>query len=146
MDPLSATATITSLCFTSGKILVGFFEYIHDIKDAPSYIEALTGELSALNTALMGLRTLIIVREGSRRDVLLKMTENSTIALDNCKETLHQIEEMVKKSKIKTKQSSHGQVITCIKWLWNKKEVILLKDRLEAYKSTISLMLQILSG
>ena len=146
MDVVSAASAISGLCFTSGQLLVGFFEYIQDVQDVPKHVEALTTELSALNTALLGLKSLLISREGIQQDVLLTLTRDSTTTLESCNETLQQVENMVKKSKIQIKQSANGQVIRCTKWLWNKKEVNLLKDRVEAYKSTISLMLQISSG
>lgn len=102
-------------------------------------------ELCALNTALMGLKALIASREGIQQGVLLALAGDSAIALANCKETMQQIEEMVK-SKIKTKQTANGQLIKCTRRVWNKKEVELLRDKVEGWKSTISLMLQISSG
>jgi hypothetical protein len=66
--------------------------------------------------------------------------------LDTCREPLGQIESMIKKVKIETKSSSKGQMVRCMRWLWNKNEVNLLRQRLEQHKSTISMILQIWAG
>jgi hypothetical protein len=52
MDPISAAASISSVCFASAKLLGSFLEYIHDIKEVPGNVEALAAELSALNLHL----------------------------------------------------------------------------------------------
>ncbi|KAB5586149.1 hypothetical protein GE09DRAFT_55639 [Coniochaeta sp. 2T2.1] len=148
MNGISAASAIAGLCFTSGQLLVGLFEYIKDVRDVPQEVTGLTTELCALNTALLGLKALFTSRgDAKQQDVLLAaLARDSAIALENCRETMQQIEEMVKKSKVKTKQSANGQLIKCTKWLWNKKEVALLRDKVEGWQSTISLMLQVASG
>ncbi|KAB5582419.1 hypothetical protein GE09DRAFT_1211067 [Coniochaeta sp. 2T2.1] len=136
MDGISAASAIAGLCFTSGQLLVGFFEYIKDVRDVPQEVSSLTMELCALNTALLGLKALFTSREGGggapaqqqKKGVLLAaLTRDSAIALDNCRETMQQIEEMVKKSKVQME------------------EVALLRDKVEGWRSTISLMLQVAS-
>jgi hypothetical protein len=53
---------------------------------------------------------------------------------------------MIEKVKIETKSPSKGQIVKCIKWLWSKKQVVLLTERVEKFKASISLMLEALSG
>ena len=108
MDAVSAASAITGLCYTSGQLLVGFFEYINDVQDVPKNVEALTTELCAGNTALMGLKGLLTSRGGVQQDVLATLMRDSAVALENCSETLKQIQEMVRKSKVQTKQSAKG--------------------------------------
>ncbi|KAK0712787.1 hypothetical protein B0T26DRAFT_677206 [Lasiosphaeria miniovina] len=124
MEPFPATA-ISTLCVTSGKILLGFYEYINDVADVPRYVEELTAELSSLNAALLALKALLLPG-----------------AVRHMRRTLKQIEDCVNKSKIKTNKSAKGQLLTCISWLWNK-EVVLLRQALAKERETISFMLQV---
>lgn len=109
MEPFSATA-ISTLCVTSRKILVGFYEYINDVVDVPRYVEELTTELSSLNAALLALKALLVARKDSGADA-----GSQALLLDSCRElvatcadTLKQIEDCVSKSKIKTNKVRQG--------------------------------------
>lgn len=145
MDTFSAITGIAPLCVTSAGLLVSFYQYINDVGEVPRYVEELTSELCSLNTGLAQLKRLVLNRKKSNKDFLEQWAKDSKMILDNCCETLEQINRMIQKAKIETKSSSKGQVMRCMKWLWNKNEVILMRDRLERYKSTISMMLQSLS-
>lgn len=65
--------------------------------------------------------------------------------LQNCEETFKQINEAVEKAQIKSKGLAKGEVVSRVKWVWNKKETDLLRVRLNGYEVVIQLMLQTLS-
>lgn len=141
MDPIS----IPALCLTCTKVLVGLYQYLEAIKEAPRHVSDLTTELSAFNFVLTRLKGLIASREDSHRELLRRWADDSKVVLNGCKETLEKIEALVVRAKIKTKSTIKGQVMKCVKWEWKKEEVVPLRLRLENYKSSISLMLQSLS-
>jgi len=144
MDPISAIAGISTVCVRGAKILVGFYEYIHEIGDVPRYVDQLTSVLSAVNSGLQQLKVMITAR--SKDDLVQRWASDLKLMVVNCSETFSQIESMVEKAKIETKSSSKGQIVKCITWVWSEKKVNLLREQLERYKASIFLMLETLSG
>jgi hypothetical protein len=48
MEPLSAIAGISTVCVRGAKVLVGYFEYIEEIRDVPQHVDQLTSEFLLL--------------------------------------------------------------------------------------------------
>lgn len=144
MDPISAIAGISTVCGRGAKILVAFYDYIAEIRDVPRYIENLTSELSAVNAGLQQVKAVIVT--GSYEESIKGWAQDLKLMVSSCDEAFSQIESMIGKAKIETKSSAKGQVTKCIKWVWSKKQVLLVKERLESFKGTITLMLEALNG
>jgi hypothetical protein len=146
MDPFRAASSISALCVTGAKLMVAFYEYIDEVRDVPRSVEQLTGELSALNSALQQFKLRVAVHQERRTTFSSQWADDSTKMLDRCSETLEQIGVMMVKAKVESKSTSKGQVIRCMKWVWHKQEVNLLRESLKVYEVTILLMLQAMSG
>ena len=144
-DPLSAIANVAGMVLFGGQVLVKLTEYINDIHQAPKHVEELANELMATTAALQRFKLLVIDRQASNSDELKIWAADSQTMLQNCDETFKQINEAVEKAQIKSKGTVKGEVVSRVKWVWNKKEINLLKVRLNGYEAVIQLMLQTLS-
>jgi uncharacterized protein (DUF342 family) len=144
-DPLSTIASVAGIVAFGGKVLVQLTEYINDIHQAPKHVEELANELMATTSTLQRFKLLVIDRTTSSEDELKKWAADAQTLLKNCEETFKQISAAVEKAQIKSKGSVRGEVVSRVKWVWNKKETELLKTRLQGYENVIQLMLQTLS-
>jgi hypothetical protein len=100
--------------------------------------------LSAVNAGLQQVKAVIVT--GSYEESIKGWAQDLKLMVSSCDEAFSQIESMIGKAKIETKSSAKGQVTKCIKWVWSKKQVLLVKERLESFKGTINLMLEALNG
>jgi len=124
IEPLTAIASISTVCMKGAKLLLALYEYVGEIKNAPAFVEELTCELSAVNTGL---------QQASADKSAITGADDAKIVIERCSKTFQEIEAMVENSKIETKSSSKGQIILCIKWDWSRKKVVGLRERLERY-------------
>lgn len=144
-DPLSAIAGVAGIVAFSGQVLVKLTEYINDIHQAPKHVEQLANELMATTTALQRFKLLVIDRKSSDGNEVKKWASDSQTMLQNCEETFKQINDAVEKAQIKSKGIVKGEVVSRVKWVWNKKETEVLMVRLRGYQAVIQLMLQTMS-
>jgi hypothetical protein len=144
-DPLSAIASVAGIIAFGGQVLAKLIEYINDIQQAPKHVEELANELMSTTTVLQRFKLLVMDRQSSNSEQLQKWAADSQTMLKNCEETFKQIELAVEKAQIKTKGHVGGEIVSRVKWVWNKKETELLVVRLKKYETVIQLMLQTLS-
>ena len=146
IDPLSAIASVAGVVAFGGQVLGTLTEYIGDIHQAPVHVEQLANELMATTAALQRFKLLVIERQGGGAAAELQSwAADARVMLDSCRETFRQIDGAVRKAQIKSKGSVKGEVVSRVRWVWNKKETELLQTRLKGYEAVIQLMLQTLS-
>ena len=147
VEPLSTLQGVSTVCYRGAKALFALYKYIDDIQKVPDVVEQLTHELSAVNSLLQELKVNISLHSNSNDDNIRRFATESEKTVVQCGETFTLIVEMIDKSKIETNRaSSDGQIVKCIRWKWSEEQVSKLKARLEGYKSSLSLMMDILNG
>lgn len=149
MDGVSAAASIIAIIQIAGALISSGYVLINGLKGISKDIEDLLREVSSLTGVLVGLREVLdrdktspaavfictlLDGEEKPKDISGALQRDS---LSECKRVLQKIDEILNKLK-KT-----NPVTRSLKWQSASSEIAALTERLQRYKSTFILCLQI---
>lgn len=135
MDPLSITTACVGLLATVTKTALAVTNFTRDCREARSDLTSITGELSQLNLVLELLRDETAVTDDRIMPESLQIHILSTI--NSCSAAV---------SKINTTLDKHTGKTGMLKWAtFGKNEVAGLRTSLEAYRGSLSLVLELVS-
>lgn len=135
MDPLSITTACIGLLATVTKTALAVTNFTRDCREARSDLTSITGELSQLNLVLELLRDETAVTDDRIMPESLQIHILSTI--NSCSAAV---------SKINTILDKHTGKTGMLRWAtFGKNEVAGLRTSLEAYRGSLSLVLELVS-
>lgn len=135
MDPLSITSACIGLLAAVTKTTLAVTNFTRDCREARSDLTSITGELSQLNLVLELLRDETAVSDDQIIPESLQTHILSTI--NSCSAAV---------SKINTILDKHAGKTGVLKWAtFGKNEVAGLRTSLEAYRGSLSLVLELVS-
>jgi hypothetical protein len=135
MDPLSITSACIGLLAAVTKTTLAVTSFTRDCREARSDLTSITGELSQLNLVLELLRDETAVSDDQIIPESLQTHILSTI--NSCSAAV---------SKINTILDKHAGKTGVLKWVaFGKNEVAGLRTSLEAYRGSLSLVLELVS-
>ncbi|KAG5664966.1 hypothetical protein KAF25_008700, partial [Fusarium avenaceum] len=135
MDPLSITTACVGLLATVTKTALAVTNFTRDCREARSDLTSITGELSQLNLVLELLRDETAVTDDRIMPESLQIHILSTI--NSCSSAV---------SKINTILDKHTGKTGMLRWAtFGKNEVAGLRTSLEAYRGSLSLVLELVS-
>ena len=149
MDTLSISASVAGLLSLTSTIVSNGYALIKGLKGIATDIEGLLREVSGLGGVLLGLGEYVKITKGTlAADLICKLLEGEAssksitdglprTSLQECERVLKQIENLLKKLK-KTNPVSRS-----LKWQSASAETSELTTRLEHYKTTFILCLQL---
>lgn len=114
------------------------YELVSDIKGAPAAIHNVAGDVKALSDVLETLQTILHTLEQPGQ---LKIVPILQKPLDNCVETLHDIEIEIKPH-VKA-QAGRFNVWKGFVWAFREKDILALQNRLSAHKATLDVSIAI---
>ncbi|KAK4169725.1 hypothetical protein QBC43DRAFT_306583 [Cladorrhinum sp. PSN259] len=136
-DPLSIAASVAGLVATTTKICSALSAFVSGAIDAPSSARAALIAVEEMRLALGMVKDLVdtISALPSRRRVLVRL-DHIAITFSNCVLTLSELESLV---------CFRDGILHRLRWAWGEKKVLKLLPRLESQKSSLSLMVSVLT-
>ena len=142
MDPLSIAASVTGLCVATVQIGHLLRDFIDGSKQAPSTARHTLMEVTGIHACLNQLSSVLFgsqEAERSRRSLI--MIEQVIIILTDCVSIFSELEQILET--LKTDSPMRG--IDKLKWSLKEKSISKLLARLQGSKTSLSLMLTILT-
>jgi len=139
MDPLSISASITSLLTLARASAAKLDALFHDFKSRPAVLSAISQEISTLCLVLGHL-------EGQRGPNSSGTDENEktlSAVLDACMRTFQQIGSQICELQSRLRKGSLSKAYTFMLYPSRMKEISALRDDLEKYKLTLLIALQV---
>jgi hypothetical protein len=131
MAELGIIASVVGLASLGAKVSMTLFECGRTMRHAREQIEDMASEVTPFTNVLKELGSVLKAQEGFYTDVAVRIVHAT---MKECKGVFKEI-----RSAIKMKQRSS----VAVKWLFKKSKAEELKRRMEALKSSLSLVLQV---
>jgi hypothetical protein len=139
MDPLSIGSAVIGLIAGTSRIAPLLHHFIVHTRNAPKTASQILDELNSIAAALQQLQTYVLNAAGAPSARRSMLSLNNIIAtLTACVTTYSDLDSVVQKCLDK-----HGSVRRA-KWIINETEIVELVQRVQAHKSSLTLMLTIL--
>jgi len=138
---MEAAASIIAVIDLSAKVASLCFQYYSAVKNAPSDVERLHGELEGLKTTLQGAQRLLESPDGKR----LQTSQDLRNGLIDCSS---QLTELRLRLEGKLNPGSTRKAMTrigfrALKWPFESKEIDSIIKKLERYRDTLSVGLAV---
>ena len=150
MDPLSITAAISGISMAAAHILSSVRGIQNTIRDAPKFLQDVTREVKGIRACLDQLQCFLNDRErvdGSRSKLLI--VDDVKVTFSDCVYALSDVQRLldqVTANKDEKQLGTSMSVATRVRLAWREKEIKESLRRLESSKSTLHLMVSILTG
>ncbi|KAI4214260.1 MAG: hypothetical protein LQ351_003345 [Letrouitia transgressa] len=143
MDPLSISASIAGLCIAAAQVSYLLRDFIGNAKQAPSTARHTLMEVTGISICLTQLDSYLSGRqEAARSRRMMIMVEQVIIILTNCVSIFSELEQVLEALKT---DGVVRRVIDRVKWSLKERTLSDLLSRLQASKTSLSLMLNILT-
>jgi hypothetical protein len=141
-DPLSFAASIVGLLTVAGRVVHSFADVAKTVKNAPKNCEQTRAEVAEIRGILSQLQLFILgVASPSTSRTSLIMVEHVVVTLVVCVTTFSDLDRFVELlEKLKS-----GRVRSRFRWVVMEKELGGILSRLQLHKTSLSLILSILS-
>ena len=142
MDPLSVTASIVGILGAATKVSSVLYKFVHDAKGAPKLEQTVLAEVNSLSSVLGHLQTYILgLSTSSKSRTSLILVEQVIVTLADCVTTFSELEAVLGTARIE----SELRILDRVKWATKESKVTDIQGRLQSNKSSLTLMLTILS-
>lgn len=142
MDPLSVIASITGILNVAAKVTSLLSDFVQKERDAPISFRNIIAEVSALSVCLAQLSPFLRGTEQAPKSRQAAISvEQVVIVNTSCVLTLSELEKILDSYKLNQPMST----ITKIRWARNESKIVGILDRIRASKSSLNLILIILS-
>ena len=139
MDPLSIAASVVGLLGATVKVSSVLNTFVRGLKNVPNVAHGVLQEVSDISTCLAQLQTYLMgTNVGSRSRTALLMVEQVVVILTSCVMTFSELEETVE-------SLNDDRWSKRIIWLLREPKFEKLGQRLNSSKSSLNLMLTILT-
>ena len=141
-DPLSIATGVLGILSAAGKISSLLVKFTTATKNAPVQAQSVLVEVDAITTILSHLQSFLLGRElvDSSRTSLLKVDQIVTI-VSGCVMTFSELEKLLDGMKVE-----HMNVLNRVKWARKEKEILVLVQRMQNHKASLTLITNILNG
>ena len=142
MDPLSVTASVVGLLAATAKVSKLLSAFINGARKAPELAEKVLMEVSDVSAALTQLQTSILDLESanpSRKRMV--MLDKVVVTLTNCVLIFSDLESMVCSLNVEDPNRSWARVA----WARQESRIATLLERLQGSKTSLTLMVSILT-
>ena len=143
MDPLSISASIAGLCFAAVQVSHLLRDFINNTKQAPSTARHTLRETTGIYACLNQLESFLSGKQKAARSRRsLVMIEQVIILLTDCVSIFSELEQLLETLKT---DGSTMRTIDKVKWSFKEKALSKLLTRLQGSKSSLNLILTILT-
>ena len=141
MEAVGSAASIIAVIDLSAKVASLCFQYCSAVKNAPSDVERLQGELERLKTTLQGAQQLLESPNGKR----LQTSQGLWDGLIDCSSQLSQLRSRLEKklNPGSTRKAMSRIGFRALKWPFESKEIDTIIKNLERYRDTLSVGLAV---
>lgn len=143
MDPLSISASIAGLCVATVQVSHLLRDFINSTKQAPSTARHTLMETTGIYVCLSQLESFLSGKQKaarSRRSLI--MVEQIIILLTDCVSVFSELEQLLETLKV---GSNSMRTIDRMKWSFKEKALSKLLTRLQGSKTSLNLVLTILT-
>ena len=142
MDPLSVSASIVGILGAATKVSSVLHNFVQNARGAPKLAQAVLAEVNGLSTVLGHLQTYILgLATLSESRTSLILVEQVIVTLADCVTTFSELEAVLGTARIE----SELRILDRMKWAAKESKVADIQGRLQSNKSSLTLMLTILS-
>lgn len=142
MDPLSISASFIGITTAAVQVSHLLKRFIDGATDAPSSARAVRMELASINTCLQQLQEFLLGKEEALKDRgPLIMIEQVVIIFTDCVSIFSELEQTLES----LQTGEHMRVIDRLKWSWKETTISKLVARLHSSKTSLNIMLTILT-
>lgn len=142
MDPLSVSASITGLLSVAAKVTMLLVTLVNSAKGAPQLVQSVLTEVSDINACLGQLQAFLTgIRSTSRSRASLIMVEQVVVILAGCVSTFSELEAVTEK----LKTDLPVRALEKLKWARREGDISKILGRLQASKSSLNIILAVLT-
>ena len=142
MDPLSVTASIVGILGAATKVSSVLSTFVQNAKGAPKLAQTVLAEVNGLSTVLGHLQTYILgLDTSSNSRTSLILVEQVIVTLADCVTTFSELEAVLGTARME----SELRILDRVKWATKESKVADIQGKLQSNKSSLTLMLTILS-
>lgn len=145
MDPLSVIAGITGIIGFTTKAIQEVIQIISDMKDAPTEISQLKGELENLKMVLQSAQTVFHRQNFKPKDVILLHSVQQ--CMDSCKENVSALLSALKQiAALPFGGGKRDKALTIWRWMQRKTQIRAQQGRLREAKASLNLSITVCNG
>ncbi|KAI1776979.1 ankyrin repeat-containing domain protein [Hypoxylon cercidicola] len=145
MDPISVIASITGIIAFTTKAAQEVIRVISDMRDAPTEISQLKGELENLNMVLQSAQTVFHGQSFKPKDVILLLSVQQ--CMDTCKENVSGLQSALEQiATLPFGGGTRDKVLTMWRWMQHKGEIRSQQGRLREAKASLNLSISVCNG
>ena len=142
MDPLSVSASIVGILSAATKVSSVLYNFVQNAKGAPKLAQTVLAEVNGLSTALGHLQTHILgLATSSKSRASFILVEQVIVTLADCVTTFSELEAVLGTARVESELC----VLDRVKWASKESKIADIQRRLQSNKSSLTLMLTILS-
>jgi hypothetical protein len=136
-------ASLFGISVTAIKVITSLSGYVDKVQGACNETQGLSFQVSTVYAIISELK--VVVALPAAAAYMEDWHSRFEPLLVRCYATLTQIEDMVKKAKVKDKCSSGGQVVKRIMWTFKTDQVKALREDLKVHQDNLKFALEVLS-
>ena len=142
MDPLSVSASIIGLLSVAAKVTTLLVTLVNSAKGVSQLIQSMLTEVSDIGACLGQLQAFLTgIRSASRSRTSLIMVEQVVVILAGCVSTFSELEAVAEK----LKTDLPIRPLEKLKWARKEDDILKILGRLQASKSSLNLILAVLT-
>jgi len=145
-DPLSVAAGIIGVATAAVQVSRVLTDLVRRSKDAPNQVTIVLSEVCDIYTNTTQLQLLVFdIEASSRSQTCLIQADSVTAILTGCVATFSELEQLINQLKAQDPIHEFG-LVDRVKWATKQSSIAAIMSRLQAHKSSLSLILDILNG
>jgi hypothetical protein len=137
-DVLGVIDSVFGLCGSAASLILSLSRYVDGVRESIKEVQQLSTQLSSTHVVISQLK--VVVEQPQNEPYIEKYKPTFELTIKNCDTTFRQIEALLEKSQLTTKQSGRNMVVKSIKWRFNVQEVKKLTKHLEDQMVALSYM------
>lgn len=146
MDPLSIAASIAGLSIATAQVLSTVRLIWTSISDAPKCVQQLSTEVTGVISCLSQLQSFLREMETIHHSrAALLMVEQVVVSLTECVLVVSELQRIMDQARIESKVDTSMRVVGRMRIAWREQEINDILVRLRASRSTLHLMVAILT-
>ena len=143
MDGVSAAASIAGIATLAGQLSKSLFQICRDVKEAEKDISDVANNVQLLEAVLDELKNVFQQDQYTPAPVYRpKLVKCANEICGRCKQIFQDVEEA---TGIQSRRTPKPTLIAKLKWCFEKSRVNLLQSSLESLKSTLNILLQLIT-
>lgn len=141
MDPLSIAGAIVGIVASASKMIPMLTSFVNNVKDAPKLAREVLAELLEITAFVRSLQMFINkTPDSERQNEYLIQIDDLVLIMTGCVLTYSELEQTMDSLGLESDTKKFNRT----KWMWHQSSIQRILGRLQSYKRTLSVMLEIL--